>query len=251
MIDQTTLERLKVMRLAGMADALVELLAMTDKPLPTSEVIKIAVDREWDRRQDSKEHKLRRAAGFAQPHADIADLRVVKGRDMDVDLIRNLAVGQYLSRHQDVILQGPTGAGKTFVACALGNKATSQHKTVRYLRAGELFDQISAAEKTGTRADLLTRLVKLDLLIIDDWFLARPTRDQVQHLHALIDRRTKVGSTIFCTQLSADQWHDRIEEKVFADAIVDRITTNAHATVIHCADSMRRLISDAPGEPQA
>jgi DNA replication protein DnaC len=244
MIDHITLDRLKVMRLAGMADAFAQLLASTDKPLATTDVIKLAVDSEWDRRQDSKQHRLRRAAGFAQPDADITDLRVVPGRHLDLDLIRSLAVGQYITAHQDVVLQGPTGAGKTFIACALGNKAAAQHKTVRYVRAGELFDQITAAEKAGTRAEFLTRLVRLDLLIIDDWFLARPTRDQVQHLHALIDRRTKIGSTIFCTQLSADQWHDRIEEKVFADAIIDRITTNAHTTIINCDQSMRRLISD-------
>jgi DNA replication protein DnaC len=240
-IDHTTLERLKTMRLAGMADALAQLLASTDTPLPTGDVIKLAVDREWDRRQDSKLHRLRQAAALAQPYAEISDLRVVPGRDLDINLIRSLAVGQYLTAHQDVVLQGPTGAGKTFIACALGNKAAQQHKTVRYLRAGELLDQISAAEKIGTRADLLARLVRLDLLIIDDWFLAQPSRGQVEHLHSLIDRRTRAGSTIFCTQLSADQWHDRIEEKVFADAIIDRITTNAHTTIINCAESMRRV----------
>ena len=250
MIDHATLERLKTMRLAGMADAFVELLSMTgDKPLATPDIIKLAVDREWDRRQDSKQHRLRKTAGLAQPHADIGDVRVLPGRDLDLDLIRRLAVGNYLSQRQDVILQGPTGAGKTYIACALGNKACQQHKTVRYLRAADLFDQISLAEKTGTRADLFAKLVRLDLLILDDWFLARPTRPQVEHLHSLIDRRTRVGSTIFCPQLSPDQWHDRIEEKVFADAIVDRVTTNAHATTLDCRDSMRRLIDPGPVSP--
>lgn len=250
MIDHATLQRLKAMRLAGMADAITELLATTT-PLATVDVIKYAVDREWDRRRDAKAHRLRKAATLAQPHADLSDLRTVPGRTLDLDLLRSLAVGQYLHHAQDVVLQGPTGAGKTFIACALANTAAVQHKTVKYVRAGELFDQLSAAEKTGTRADLLTRLVKLDLLIIDDWFLARPTREQVQHLHSLIDRRTRQGSTIFCTQLTADQWHDRIEEKVFADAIIDRITTNAHIIVINCPDSMRRLIggtNERPGD---
>lgn len=84
------------------------------------------------------------------------------------------------------------------------------------------------------------RSVKVELLIIDDWFLTPPTRPQVQQLHTLIDRRHKTASTIYCTQLPPGQWHDRMEEKILADAIVDRITTNAHATVLHCDDSMRK-----------
>jgi DNA replication protein DnaC len=83
-------------------------------------------------------------------------------------------------------------------------------------------------------------LVKVELLIIDDWFLTTPSRTQIQLLHTLIDRRHKTASTIYCTQLPPGQWHDRIEEKILADAIVDRITTNAHTTVLHCDDSMRK-----------
>ena len=75
---------------------------------------------------------------------------------------------------------------------------------------------------------------------IDDWFLTTPSRQQVQQLHILIDRRHKAASTIYCTQLPPGQWHDRMEEKILADAIIDRITTNAHATVLNCDDSMRR-----------
>ncbi len=73
-----------------------------------------------------------------------------------------------------------------------------------------------------------------------DWFLTTPSRQQVQQLHTLIDRRHKTASTIYCTQLPPDQWHDRMDEKILADAIVDRIVTNAHATVLHCDDSMRK-----------
>nr|WP_233437927.1 ATP-binding protein [Agromyces laixinhei] len=159
-------------------------------------------------------HRLRRQAGLAQPAADIADIKVMPGRSsMDTELIARLAIGSYLIRHHDVILQGPTGAGKTYVASALGNKACQQHRRVLYLPADELFDRITIAERAGDKKRCLDTLVKVELLIIDDWFLTTPTRPQVQQLHTLIDRRHKTASTIYCTQLAPGQWHDRMDEK--------------------------------------
>ncbi len=121
-----------------------------------------------------------------------------------------------------------------------GTRRASNTPTVLYLPAGELFDRITIAERTGETKHCLDTLVRVELLIIDDWFLTTPSRPQVQQLHTLVDRRHKTASTIYCTQLPPGQWHDRIEEKILADAIIDRITTNAHATVLTCDDSMRK-----------
>jgi DNA replication protein DnaC len=242
MIDVETLARLKAMRLSGMAEYFENLAATTghDSKLSGPQMVKMAVDWEYERRRDSKLHRLRKHAGLAQPDADIADIKAMPGRTVDTELIARLAVGTYLQKHQDAILQGPTGAGKTYLACALGNKACQQYRSVLYLPAGELFDRITIAERTGDKKRCLDTLVRIELLIIDDWFLTTPTRQQVQQLHTLVDRRHKTASTIYCTQLPPGQWHDRMEEKILADAIVDRITTNAHATVLTCDDSMRR-----------
>ena len=241
MIDDETLTRLRQMRLGGMADALLELGAPGwPGHLTSVEVVRMITDREYERRRNAKLSRLRRGANLAQPYADLADIRVVPGREIDTDQIARLATGQYVTRHEDIILQGPTGAGKTFLACALANKACQDYRTVLYLRADELFDKLTIAEKTDTRSQVLKRLVSLDLLIIDDWFLTPPSRDQVRYLHALIDRRTRVGSTIFCTQLPPSKWHDRMEEKILADAIIDRITAGAHKVTVTCTDSMRR-----------
>ncbi|MFZ5869145.1 MAG: ATP-binding protein [Actinomycetota bacterium] len=246
MIDVETLARLKAMRLSGMAEYFENLTDTTGRtaPLTGPEMVKMAVDWEYERRRDSKLHRLRKHAGLAQPDADIADIKAMPGRGLNTELISRLAVGAYLQKHQDVILQGPTGAGKTYLACALGNKACQQHRSVLYLPASELFDRITIAERVGDKKRCLDTLVRVELLIIDDWFLTAPTRQQVQHLHTVVDRRHKAASTIYCTQLPPDQWHDRMEEKILADAIVDRITTNAHATVLTCDDSMRKLFND-------
>ena len=115
MIDVETLTRLKTMRLSGMAEYF-ENLADTTATLSGPEMVKQAVDWEYERRRDSKLHRLRRQACLAQPGADIADLKAIPGRAVDTELIARLAIGSYLVKHQDVILQGPTGAGKTYVA---------------------------------------------------------------------------------------------------------------------------------------
>lgn len=120
MIDIETLTRLKMMRLSGMAEYFENLATTTDAATVSGpELVKQAVDWEYERRRDAKLHRLRRHAGLAQPGADIADLKAMPGRAMDTELIARLAIGSYLAKRQDVILQGPTGAGKTYVACAL------------------------------------------------------------------------------------------------------------------------------------
>ena len=246
MIDIETLTRLKTMRLSGMVEYFEQLTTVTggDARLSGPDMIKQAVDWEYERRRGSKLRRLRRSAGLVQPDADIADIRHITGRSVDTELIARLAVGSYLTQHQDVVLQGPTGAGKTYVACALGNKACQQHRSVLYLPAVELFDRITIAERVGDKKRCLDTLVSVELLIIDDWFLTTPTAAQVQQLHTLIDRRHRTASTIYCTQLPPDQWHDRMSEKILADAIVDRITTNAHTTILNADESMRKHFAD-------
>lgn len=168
---------------------------------------------------------------------------MVDRRTIDTELINQLAIGRYLAKHQDCVLRGPTGSGKTYIACALANKACQQFKKVLYLSASDLFDRLFIAEQKGDRKRVLDSLVNVDLLVIDDWFLHPPNALQAQSLHTLIDRRHRKASTIFCTQLTAADWHDQIEEKVIADAIVDRIVSNAYMVELNCKDSLRKHFS--------
>jgi DNA replication protein DnaC len=248
MIDQQTMERLKVMRLSGMAECLEQAEAFPSQaPTTGPDLIKEAVDWEWERRRNSKLRRLRGQARLAQPDADLADVKAMPGRKLDTELLARLAVGGYIANRQDVVLQGPTGSGKTYVACALANKACQQFRTALYLTAVELFDRITVADRLGEKKRCLDQLARVQLLVVDDWFLTSPSREQVQNAHTLIDRRHRTASTIFCTQLAPGNWHDRMEEKILADAIVDRITTNAHMTVLDCAESMRKRFNQIAG----
>ena len=180
MIDTITRDRLKEMRLTGMVECLDQLASPDTTGLTTVDIVKMITDREWERRRNSKLTRLRRAADLAQPHADVTDLRVLPGRSVDTDLVGRLAVGNYIAKHEDVIVLGPTGSGKTYVACALGNKAAQQYKSVLYLRAVDLFDRLTLAERAGSRAQTLAKLVTVDLLILDEWFTSPPTVEQVR-----------------------------------------------------------------------
>lgn len=244
MLDNETLIKLRSMHLSGMAECLENMMSTpaSDKYL-TSEVVKMSVDYEWERRQNTKLKRLQKRAKLIQPYADISDIRMVERRTLDIELINRLAIGNYLVRHQDVVLQGPTGSGKSYIACALANKACQQFHGALYLSASELFDRLSMAERIGERKRTLDALVKVELLVIDDWFLKEPTVEQVQQLHILVDRRHRNTSTIYCTQLCAEEWHERMEEKVLADAIVDRIVNNAHTTVLDCQESLRKYFN--------
>ena len=150
MIDNDTLVRLRSMRLSGMTECFERLVEQVDQTgLLTPQVVQMAVDFEYERRRNSKLARLRRRANLAQPAADVGDIRMLPGRSVDSEFIARLAVGTYLLKHQDVVLQGPTGVGKTYVACALGNKACQQGHTVLYLSASELFDQLRLGERIG------------------------------------------------------------------------------------------------------
>ena len=244
MIDNETLIKLRAMRLSGMAECLENMLSTpSSDAYSTLDVVKMSVDYEWERRQNAKLKRLQKRAKLIQPYADISDIRMVGHRTLDIELINRLSIGNYLVRHQDVVLQGPTGSGKSYIACALSNKACQQSHSTLYLSASDLFDRLSMAERLGERRRVLDALVKVELLVIDDWFLKEPTVEQVQQLHVLVDRRHRNSSTIYCTQLTADEWHERMEEKVLADAIVDRIVNNAHITVLNCEESLRKYFN--------
>jgi DNA replication protein DnaC len=129
--------------------------------------------------------------------------------------------------------------GKTFIAQALGNSACRHHHATRYTRMAVMPDDLAVAATTGTIRETLDSYVKPALLIIDDYMLTQPSKTGVNLLLELAEKRLHTGSTIYCSQLEPEQWHERIEEKIIADAICDRVVNRSHVMEIH-GDSMRR-----------
>lgn len=223
-----SIEKLRALRLSGMAQALEEQLTQADiAQLSFDERLALLVDREEvDRHNAALAQRLRVARLRQAVCLEDVDYRMPRG--LDRGLMRSLASGRWLAEHNNVLVLGPTGAGKSFVACALGNQAARDGHSVRYQRLSRLLDELAMMRAEGRYAGLLTRLSKVRLLILDDWLMAKLTSDQRRDLMEVIDDRHQRGSTLLATQIPLERWHDQIGDPTYADAILDRLVHNAY-----------------------
>ncbi|CAH2605699.1 putative insertion sequence ATP-binding protein y4pL (plasmid) [Rhodovastum atsumiense] len=223
-----SIEKLRQMRLTGMARALEEQLAQPDiAALSFDERLALLVDREEIERQSVALAQRLRAARLRQA-ACMEDFDYQGARGLDRSLMRQLATGDWLRQHTNVLVLGATGVGKSFVACALGNQAARGGVSVRYQRLSRLLDDLAMARAEGKYARLLAQLAKVRLLILDDWLMVKLTGEQRRDLMEVIDDRHQRGSTILATQIPVDRWHDQIADPTYADAILDRLVHNAY-----------------------
>ena len=228
MLTQPLLDKLSALRLAGFREALLE---QREQPhyaeLPFEERLALLVDREWTRRENNRLHRRLKAARFHES-ACVEDLDLSPSRGLDRRQILELAECQWVQYHLNVIVLGPTGAGKTYLACALGQAACRHDFSVRYLRTSRLLEDLTHAHADGSYPKLLHALARVDLLILDDWLRdplnARHTRDLLEVLDDRYGRR----STLFAGQVPVDQWHSRFPDPTLADALLDRIVHNAY-----------------------
>ncbi|MDT8442517.1 MAG: ATP-binding protein, partial [Desulfuromonadales bacterium] len=181
MLRQPLLDKLSALRLTGFCQALMEQREMAHYgELAFEDRLGLLVDREWTRRENNRHQRLLKAARFHQP-ACIEDLDLSPARGLDRRLVLELADSQWVRHHLNAIVLGPTGAGKTYLACALGQAACRQRLTVRYVRTSRLLDELSHAQADGSYPSLLHTLARIDLLVLDDWMrdplTAKQTRD--------------------------------------------------------------------------
>ena len=189
---------------------------------------------------------LRNGAPFKDWVLPASDHKAPRG--LDRALFQKLIAGEWIARHQNLLVIGPTGVGKSWIACALGHKACRDDRSVLYHRVPRLFDALALARGGGRYARLLKNLARADLLILDDWGLAPLTPEQAHDLLEIIDDRHGRGSTIVTSQLPVDHWHEVIANPTIADAILDRLVHNAHRLTLK-GDSMRKIAAKRSGQP--
>ena len=239
MSHQHTLERLHSMRLTGMAEALSHQLTQPSiQQLSFEERMALLVDHELLYRDNRRMTRLLRAAKL-RVTASVEEIDYQHPRGIDRAYLTSLTHNHWIERKQNLCITGPTGCGKTWLACALGNQACRQGQSVRYLRLPRLFEQLRIAHGDGSYARLMNQLAKVDLLILDDWGIQKLTTPQRNDLMEVIEDRNGLSSTMVTSQLPIKEWHEFIGEATLADAILDRLLHNAHRLPL-TGESMRK-----------
>lgn len=238
MLNKPTVERLRELRLSGMADAFFEQL---EKPLPDLDFesrLGILIDREYHLRENRR-LKRRLSQAKIQQQACIEDIDYKHPRKLDKPKMLELARLQWINKHLNVLFTGKTGCGKTYLACALAHNACLSGFSARYYRLPRLWNELKTAKADGTYAKLLSDLAKTDLIILDDWGLTPPDGDQRRDLLEILDDRYQQRSTIITSQLPVALWHDYLNDATLADAILDRLLHNSIRIELE-GESMRK-----------
>ncbi len=239
MLIQPTLDKLREMRLYGMLTALEEQAENTEyNQLSFDERLGFLVDREWTYRQEKRLATRIRQARFRE-RALMESLDLSETRGLDRRQVLYLSQPEWINNHLNVIIVGPTGTGKTFLACALGDAACRNGFSTHYFQTVRLLRELKAAHIDGSYEKILSKLAKTRLLIFDDWLLDSLDLSQTRDLLEVIDDRFNRGSTIFATQLPVSEWHSRFEDPTLADAMMDRIVHNAYRLTME-GDSQRK-----------
>jgi DNA replication protein DnaC len=237
MVVEQTLEKLRAMKLYGMDKALEQ---QREQPevasLSFEDRFGLLVDQEWTFRENRKlDYRLRSAKEAA---VEQIDYRIP--RNLNKSLLLSLANSDWVAKRQNIIITGPTGSGKSFLACALAHKACRDGYTALYKRAPMLLYELSLARADGSYGRLLQKLAHLRVLVVDDWGLAPLEDRERRDFLEILEDRHNAASTIMTSQLPIKQWHDLIGDPTLADAICDRIVHNAHKIMLK-GESVRKM----------
>lgn len=228
MLMSPTMEKLKLLRLLGMAKALEEQQKIkTYEKLEFNERLGHMVDAEQLDR-DNKRLSSRLYRARLRHKASIEDINYHHPRKLDKALVRKLANCHWVKEHHNLIITGPTGVGKSYIGCALAHKACLEGYNSVYYRATRMFASLEVAKAEGRYAKVLQQISKMDLLIIDDWGLTKLNPREEQELLEVMEDRYELRSTILVSQIPLKDWHELIPNKTIADAVLDRIVHNAY-----------------------
>ena len=241
MLMTPTLDTLRTLKLYGLVAALEE---QADNPAAQSpafeERLAMLVDRERLYRDNTRRTRLLQQARLKNAQACLEDIDYKPARGLDKRQIASLAGGEWARRGQNVLITGPTGSGKTWIACALAQHACRLGMAAMYWRVPRLVEEVRGAHGDGSYLRLLKKIEKATVLVLDDWGLTALTAQDRADLLEILDDRVHVRSTIVVSQLPVDAWHGYLGEPTVADAILDRLVHHSHRIPLATSDAMRR-----------
>lgn len=233
MLTEPTIEKLKAMRLDAMAATWTEQHGKPDvNRLAFDDRFGMLVDAEWLARENKRLATALREAKLRITSACVEDIDYAAKRELDKAQIRQLATCRWVAEHQNVLVTGATGTGKTYVACALAQQACRKGHRAIYRRASRLFSELALARADGSYSRLLAKLARADVLVLDDWAMAPITEVERRDLLEILEDRYGSKSTIVTSQVPTNKWHSHIAEPTHADAICDRLLHNSHRLVL-------------------
>lgn len=240
MLTQQTLETLYRLRLTGMAEAFEQQLSQpSTHDLSFEERFSLLVDREATYRESKRLQRLLKRARLRQPQACVEDIDYRHPRGLEKRQVASLVTCDWVRAHQNLRITGPTGCGKTWLACAFGTQACRQGLSVLYVRLSRLLEELRLAHGDGSFTRRLSGISRRDLLILDDWGL-KPLAQQERHdLLEIMEDRHGNRSTLVTSQLPIEKWHEYLGDPTLADAIMDRLVHNAYKLPLR-GESMRK-----------
>jgi DNA replication protein DnaC len=246
MLNQQTFDKLYGLKLVGMAEAFKEQLQQPNlSELSFEERFGLLVDRQWTFKEDCRLQRLLKDAKL-KIQACPEDIDYKNPRGIDKSLILRLLSCDWIQKHQNVIISGPTGVGKTFLACALAQKACREGYRAFYLRIPKLLYHLAIAKADGSYPKTMKKLLRTHVLVLDDFGLAPLTDPERRDLLEVIEDRHGTGSTLITSQLPLENWHEHIGDPTIADAILDRLIHNAHRINLKGGSMRKKLKLDSP-----
>jgi DNA replication protein DnaC len=248
MSNQMTIDKLNTMKLYGMALAFQEQLESPRfNELSFEDRFGMIIDKEMTSRENRRLKTLLRKSKLRYSAACIEEINFRVHRGLERDQVVTLARCEWVERKHNIIITGPTGVGKTYLACAFGNSACRSGISTFYVRLPTLLKQLSIATNDGSYGKLVTKFARIRVLIVDDWGFDRLTDQQRVNYLDIIEDRHNITSTVVCSQLPIEKWHECIGDPTIADAICDRLIHNAHKIKLK-GESMRKIYSSLPYE---
>lgn len=243
MSQNQTIEKLQRLKFKGMGKAFEEQLQMPQvKELSFEERFSFLVDRELTERENRKlTNRLRKAQ--LKENACIEDIDFKSSRGIEKSGILSLSDCEWIRRKQNIIISGATGVGKTYLACALAQKACREGFSASYYRISRLFEELAISKGDGRYIKILEKIAKSDVLVLDDFGISVLDKNEREGLLEIVEDRYKIRSTIIASQTPIEKWHEIIQDPTIADAILDRLVHNSHKIKIK-GNSMRKEQND-------